>query len=174
MKVTIMYRSTMDGGDGWVYYPKTITIGDYCPVCGAKRGERYNHRFCEDGEWFDVDRWDNPCGHIDMYAACYAESKKIDVSDRYGAYLKCVALLTAFLASVIMANGQDSLIIKCDSLIKVHGQWAALSGLSEGNRVEFYYRWVGGFRTPPLLGETFIFYPNGKRIGRRFVYCIKK
>jgi len=54
MKVIIMYRNSFEGGDGWIYYPKHITIGDNCPICNAKRGMPYNYHFCEDGEWFDV------------------------------------------------------------------------------------------------------------------------
>lgn len=69
----------MDGGNGWVYHPKTIEIGDNCPVCGGKRGQPYNYHFCEDGEWFDVDKWDNPCGHLDKYAKVYHESKQLSI-----------------------------------------------------------------------------------------------
>lgn len=72
----------MDGGDGWQYYPKTITIGDYCPICGGKRGEPVNHTFCEDGEWFNVDKWENPCGHIDKYGDCLKEARKIAAADK--------------------------------------------------------------------------------------------
>lgn len=74
MKVKIMYRNTYVGGDGWVYYPMTVEISDNCPVCGSKRGTPRGHHFCEDGEWFTVDIWDNPCGHLDMYKDCYKES----------------------------------------------------------------------------------------------------
>lgn len=77
MQVTIMYRNSFEGGDGWTYYPKQITIGDNCPVCNAKRGMPYNHHFCEDGEWFDVDKWDNPCGHVDKYSDCFNEAKQL-------------------------------------------------------------------------------------------------
>jgi hypothetical protein len=79
MRVTIMYRNTMDGGDGWTYYPMVVEIADNCPVCGCKRGEPKNYYFCEDGEWFEVDTWENPCGHIDKYSDCYRESKSLAV-----------------------------------------------------------------------------------------------
>ena len=80
MKVKIMYRDTYVGGDGWTYYPMTIEIADACPVCGGKRGEPYPYRFCEDGEWYVVDRWDNPCGHIDAYGDCFKEYRKSKIS----------------------------------------------------------------------------------------------
>jgi hypothetical protein len=78
MKVTIMYRNTFDGGDGWTYFPATIEIGDFCPECGKPRGKPYPYRFHEDGEWFTVDRWDNPCGHKDTYEDAWKESKQMD------------------------------------------------------------------------------------------------
>lgn len=77
MVVIIMYRNTYVGGDGWTYYPMTVTIADKCPVCGGPRGPVKYHRFCEDGEWFTVNTWDNPCGHIDKYKDCYNEAKAI-------------------------------------------------------------------------------------------------
>jgi hypothetical protein len=77
MKVTIMYRNSFVGGDGWSYCPATIEIDDDCPVCGSKRGTPHGYNFCEDGEWFNVDKWDNPCGHIDLYKDCYFESLRI-------------------------------------------------------------------------------------------------
>ena len=80
MIVTIMYRNNFEGGDGWTYHPTTVTIADHCPVCGEKRGTPYPHTFCEDGEWFTVDRWDNPCGHIDTYKNCWKEHLQGSVS----------------------------------------------------------------------------------------------
>lgn len=46
---------------------RTITIPTTCPVCGGPRGETREHRFNDDGDWKTVDRWDNPCGHVDVY-----------------------------------------------------------------------------------------------------------
>ena len=77
MFVTIMFRNTYTGGDGWTYYPMRVEIADNCPVCGQKRGEPKHYRFCEDGEWFSVETWDNACGHIDSYKDCYFEAKKL-------------------------------------------------------------------------------------------------
>ncbi|MFG2404186.1 hypothetical protein ACGFR8_07580 [Streptomyces brevispora] len=56
----------------------TLTISTLCPTCGGPRGwdvVRHN-RFCEDGEWYSVDQWDNPCGHMDLYAAILREARE--------------------------------------------------------------------------------------------------
>lgn len=73
--VTIMYRNSWSGGDGWTYYPVTVTIAATCPVCGEPRGTPTRRLFCEDGEWYDLDVWENPCGHLDRYQDVYAEAK---------------------------------------------------------------------------------------------------
>lgn len=54
---------------------KRVTISDYCPKCGQKRGEPVLKRYCEDGEWYDVSCWQNPCGHIDKYQDVIAEAQ---------------------------------------------------------------------------------------------------
>lgn len=77
MRVTIMYRNNWFGGDGWTYYPITIEISDRCPKCGRLRGKTYPYRFCEDSQWFVVDKWNNPCEHIDFYKNCIIEAKKL-------------------------------------------------------------------------------------------------
>lgn len=81
MIVTIMYRNTYEGGDGWIYGPMVVEIADTCPICGSQRGVPYPHRFCEDGEWMDVDKWDNPCGHVDKYRDAFHESKRISAKE---------------------------------------------------------------------------------------------
>lgn len=73
-KVTVMYRNNYFGGDGWTFYPMIIEIGDNCPVCGGPRGEPTPYRFHDTGEWHEVDRWDNPCGHVDTYKNCLVEA----------------------------------------------------------------------------------------------------
>jgi hypothetical protein len=55
----------------------TVNIARNCPVCGKPRGKPSPYRFCEDGEWFIVDKWDNPCGHIEKYKNCYFEFQEI-------------------------------------------------------------------------------------------------
>lgn len=77
MVVTVMYRNNWFGGDGWTYYPLQIHIKNTCPECGQKRGEPKPHTYCEDGDWYTVDRWENPCGHIDYYKECIIEANKL-------------------------------------------------------------------------------------------------
>lgn len=77
MIVTIMYRNDFDGGDGWTAYPVTVEIADNCPQCGGPRGNPYPYHFCEDGAWFTVSRWENPCGHLDVYGAVWKESQRL-------------------------------------------------------------------------------------------------
>ncbi|MEU2487129.1 hypothetical protein ABZ593_21280 [Streptomyces sp. NPDC012617] len=72
---TRTYR-VCDRGTGPEYVgvrPVTVTIAAECPRCGGPRGEAKHHRFCEDGEWYSVDTWANPCGHEDAYEAVLAE-----------------------------------------------------------------------------------------------------
>lgn len=61
---------------GWSINILPVTVEWVCPQCGQPRGEPSNLNFCEDGEWFSCDRWDNPCGHVDMYADVIAESRR--------------------------------------------------------------------------------------------------
>lgn len=77
MKVTVMYRNNWFGGDGWTYYPMQIEIADRCPICGGFRGEAFPHNFHECGEWLTIDRWQNPCGHVDTYKACLIEANEL-------------------------------------------------------------------------------------------------
>ncbi|HGS4936979.1 TPA: hypothetical protein ACMDTC_004283 [Vibrio parahaemolyticus] len=88
MQVTIMYRNTYEGGDGWIYYPMTVEIGDRCPKCGSLRGKPKWLRQCEDGEYFDVQVWDNDCGHVDAYKEVFNEAKAL--SKRKSDYLEVV------------------------------------------------------------------------------------
>lgn len=69
-----------DRGDGKEYVGLcvvTVTISTLCVVCGGPRGydaiEPY--RFHDDGEWYNVDRWTNRCGHVDAYANVLRESR---------------------------------------------------------------------------------------------------
>jgi hypothetical protein len=49
----------------------------------------YNYNFCEDGEWFSVDRWENPCGHLDTYRECWQESRQL-AAPAAGEQIKCL------------------------------------------------------------------------------------
>ena len=73
MRVTVIDREAQRqlwgrGYQGIQQILATIDIADDCPVCGGPRGEPRIARHCEDGEWYSVSQWTNPCGHIDKYA----------------------------------------------------------------------------------------------------------
>ena len=61
------YRSILD-------VLKVVEISATCPRCGGPRGEVRTERACEDGQWYDVSRWENPCGHLDLYADVLREA----------------------------------------------------------------------------------------------------
>lgn len=76
--VPTMTVRVCDRGSGREYVGvtiRTVTISKLCPQCGGERGEPFNHNFHEDGEWLSVDRWHNPCGHVDMYSAVLREAR---------------------------------------------------------------------------------------------------
>ncbi|MEM9098084.1 MAG: hypothetical protein AAGC79_06110 [Pseudomonadota bacterium] len=56
---------------------RTIEIADACPSCGKARGNPSLHRFCEDGEWYDVSCWTNPCGHLDRCKDVIREAEQL-------------------------------------------------------------------------------------------------
>ena len=55
---------------------RTVTISAVCPRCGGPRGEVRGLNTCDDGEYYYVNVWDNPCGHVDSYAAILAEARR--------------------------------------------------------------------------------------------------
>lgn len=56
----------------------TVSIRPTCPVCGGPRGyDRIEaDPFMRDGVTLVRDKWSNPCGHQDMYAAVLAEARR--------------------------------------------------------------------------------------------------
>ena len=59
-------------------FKMTVTISDYCPKCGKKRGVNTIHKgFSYDGSRrLTVDCWTNPCGHVDKYSEVREEVKQ--------------------------------------------------------------------------------------------------
>lgn len=53
--------------NGFLEFVKTIKVEWACPVCGKVMGEPVKRRFCEDGWWYEVDCWENDCGHVARY-----------------------------------------------------------------------------------------------------------
>ena len=72
MRVTIPSCEQHEG-----FYKMTVTISDYCPKCGKKRGVDTIHKgFSYDGSLrLAVDCWENPCGHVDKYSEVREEVK---------------------------------------------------------------------------------------------------
>lgn len=59
----------------------TVTVRALCPQCGGPRGTAIRpHVFRADGDTFEVDVWDNPCGHVDMYDAIVREARRFEAS----------------------------------------------------------------------------------------------
>lgn len=56
---------------------RTVVISAFCPQCGRRRGTPHGFNFYVDGEWHHVHRWDNPCGHIDMYDDVITEADRL-------------------------------------------------------------------------------------------------
>lgn len=71
MRVTIPAREQHEG-----IFTVTLDIADTCPVCGGPRGEVYPGLSFDGSRRLTVDRWDNPCGHIDKYSAVREEAKQ--------------------------------------------------------------------------------------------------
>lgn len=72
MKVRVGNRGNSGSYEGvWV---TTVIIKKICPVCGGPRGDKRDGRIIEDGEYYYVDNWDNPCGHHDWYGQVLKEA----------------------------------------------------------------------------------------------------
>ena len=86
MNVTIRDRSAESPWGSGRTNPiaRTITIAACCPVCGEGRGEPQGLNQCDDGAYYWVQVWTNPCGHKDNYASVVIEAAKIaeDVARR--------------------------------------------------------------------------------------------
>lgn len=60
-----------------------VDILPLCRICGGPRGfDRITpDRFQRDGAWHTRDRWDNPCGHKDLYEDVVAEARSLALRD---------------------------------------------------------------------------------------------
>lgn len=63
---------------------RTITISTRCRVCGGRRGEPYGMNVCDDGAYYWVQGWDNPCGHIDLYRDVVQEAEALNRGSALG------------------------------------------------------------------------------------------
>lgn len=55
---------------------RVVTVGTRCLRCGGPRGEVRGQNSCDDGEYYHVHKWANPCGHIEMYDDVVAEGRR--------------------------------------------------------------------------------------------------
>lgn len=83
MIVTVIDRRAQDfdwghGLSNINRYLRNVEIADNCPRCGNPRGIPTWSRLCEEGEWYSVSNWDNPCGHLDMYSDVLKEAEFIE------------------------------------------------------------------------------------------------
>lgn len=76
MTVTVRDRSLEPAWGHGMIAPVTreITISAYCPRCGERRGEPFGINSCEDGAFYWVQGWRNPCGHLDAYPSVLKEA----------------------------------------------------------------------------------------------------
>lgn len=56
---------------------RAVEISAFCRICGARRGERRGFNQAEDGIYFWVQVWENPCGHVDLYPDVVKEAEEI-------------------------------------------------------------------------------------------------
>lgn len=55
----------------------TLEISDNCPICNGPRGKVFGTHSFDGSRRLNVDGWNNPCGHIDTYAAIRNEGKRV-------------------------------------------------------------------------------------------------
>lgn len=82
MIVTVVDRAAMARQYGTSSFrgavTRTVKISDHCPQCNEERGVTRVERFHEWGDYYEVTRWDNACGHVDMYPDVLAEAALLD------------------------------------------------------------------------------------------------
>lgn len=56
---------------------RIVKISPNCPECGEPRGQIRGSNESEDGAFYHVNVWTNPCGHVDFYPAVLAEARRL-------------------------------------------------------------------------------------------------
>lgn len=54
----------------------TVTVPWVCPACGDERGEPEAVTITLSGERVEIDRWTNPCGHVDLHRDVVREAAR--------------------------------------------------------------------------------------------------
>jgi hypothetical protein len=80
MTVTVRDRAAESPwGSGWTTpVTSTVTISAFCSTCGQRRGEPQGLNSCDDGAFYWVQIWHNPCGHQDTYVDVLAEARALE------------------------------------------------------------------------------------------------
>lgn len=93
MQVTVVDRARMDTLYGQPRFPgvirRTVEINDKCPSCGGPRGKPQKARYHEWGEFYYVDNWTNPCGHLDRYSDVLQEAREIEERRALDGCVRC-------------------------------------------------------------------------------------
>lgn len=76
MRITVRDRASESAWGSGPTNPRTrtVTISAFCPTCGARRGQPRGLNTCDDGTFYWVQVWDNPCGHVDHYVDVIREA----------------------------------------------------------------------------------------------------
>ncbi len=61
---------------------RTVEISTRCPRCGGERGKPTNLNQVDDGAYYSVDIWTNPCGHVDFYEDVVKEAASREGADQ--------------------------------------------------------------------------------------------
>jgi hypothetical protein len=78
MTVTVRDRaSEHPWGSGFTTpITKTVTISAFCRICGSRRGQPRGLNSCDDGAFYWIQVWENPCGHLDRYVDVLKEASE--------------------------------------------------------------------------------------------------
>jgi hypothetical protein len=78
MTVTVRDRSAESPWGHGLIQPVTreVEISAFCPKDGQRRGEPRGLNQADDGAYYWVQVWDNPCGHTDMYEDVIKEARE--------------------------------------------------------------------------------------------------
>lgn len=63
---------------------RKVTISANCPECGGLRGEPTGLNSCDDGAYYWVQVWKNPCGHVDLYESVIEEAAELAAAAAVG------------------------------------------------------------------------------------------
>ena|SRR5215471_17946342 len=79
MTVTVRDRAAERAWGSGPTDPKTrqVTISAFCRTCGERRGTPTGLNSCDDGAYYWVQIWTNPCGHPDGYVDVLAEAAEL-------------------------------------------------------------------------------------------------